>query len=115
MAWTWLDSHQLNPRSPAYDDWSGYFEDVPKDQNNVNQAAPTYTALYLLNLPDPGAVDPHWKTQVEHLIGWVEQHFGVGPFYGTTAYQRAGPEKRRKLPCVVRPRAWAATPLGGPP
>ena len=91
VAWTWLDSHQLNPRSSTYDDWSGYFEDVPKDQNNVNQAAPTYTALYLLNLPDPGAVDPHWKTQVEHLIGWVEQHFGVGPFYGSTAINEQGP------------------------
>ena len=31
---------------------------------HVNQAAPTYTALYLLNLPDPGAVDPQWRTQV---------------------------------------------------
>ena len=53
MAWTWLASHQLNPRSPTYDDWSGYFEDVPKEQDNVNQAAPTYTALYLLNLRAP--------------------------------------------------------------
>ena len=91
MAWTWLDSHQLNPQSPTYDDWSGYFEDVPKDQNNVNQAVPTYTALYLLNLSDPGAVDPQWKTQVKHLISWVKQHFGVGPFSGATGINEQGP------------------------
>ncbi len=91
VAWTWLDQHQLNPGSPTYDDWSGYFEDVPKDQNNVNQAAPTYTALYLLNLRDPGAGDPNWKTQVAHLIDWVEQHFGVGPFDSATAINEQGP------------------------
>ncbi len=91
MAWTWLDSHQLDPHSPAYDDWSGYFEDVPKDQDNVNQAAPTYTALYLLDLPDPGATDPQWKAQVGHLIDWVKQHFGVGPFDGATGINEQGP------------------------
>jgi hypothetical protein len=90
-AWDWLVSHQLNPKSPAYDDWSGYFEDVPKDQSNVNQAAPTYTALYLLNLPDPAVQDPEWKAQVRHLIGWVAQHFGVGPFYGATGINEQGP------------------------
>lgn len=99
MAWTWLDSHQLNPQSPTYDDWSGYFEDVQKDQNNVNQAAPTYTALYLLNLPDPGAVDPQWKIQVKHLIGWVKQHFGVGPFYGATGINEQGPRSGGSYLC----------------
>jgi hypothetical protein len=93
VAWTWLDSHQLNPRSSIYDDWSGYFEDVPKDQNDVNQAAPTYTAMYLLNLPDLSVADPQWKTQVRHLIGWVKQHFGVGPFYGATGINEQGPAR----------------------
>ena len=91
MAWGWLDAHQLNPKSPTYDDWSGYFEDVPKDQSNVNQAAPTYTALYLLNLRDPAGLDPQWKAQVSHLIAWVDQHFGVGPFDGATGINEQGP------------------------
>ena len=89
-AWKWLDSHQLNPRSPTYDDWSGYFEDVPRDQNNVNQAAPTYTALYLLNLSDPSALDPLWKGHVEHLIQWVQHRFAVGPFDGATGINEQG-------------------------
>ena len=91
IAWTWLDSHQLNPKSPTFDKWSGYFEDVSKDQSNVNQAAPTYTALYLLNLRDPARLDPQWKTQVSHLIAWVDQHFGVGPFFGATGINEQGP------------------------
>jgi hypothetical protein len=91
VAWRWLDSHQLNPKSPIFDDWSGYFEDVPKDQGNVNQAAPTYTALYLLNLRDPARLDPQWRAHVRHLIAWVDQHFGVGPFYGATGINEQGP------------------------
>lgn len=91
MAWGWLESHQLNPASPSYDDWSGYFEDVPKDTSNVNQAAPTYTALYLLNLPDPASVDPNWRNDVSHLIGWVKQHFGTGPFDGAWGINEQGP------------------------
>jgi hypothetical protein len=91
LAWGWLDSHQLNPHSPTYDQWTGYFEDVSKDQNDLNQAAPTYTALYLLNLPDPGAVDPQWRVQVNHLIAWVRQHFGIGPFDGAWGINEQGP------------------------
>ena len=91
VAWSWLDSHQLNPKSPIFDDWSGYFEDVPKDQGNVNQAVPTYTALYLLNLRDPARLDPQWRAHVHHLIAWVDQHLGVGPFYGATGINEQGP------------------------
>ena len=90
-AWGWLDSHQLNPRSPAYDQWTGYFEDVSYDQKDLNQALPTYTALYLLNLPNPGAVDPAWQAHVSHLITWVKQHLGVGPFYGAWGINEQGP------------------------
>ncbi len=91
IAWSWLDSHQLDPKSPTFDDWTGYFEDVAKDQSNVNQAAPTYTALYLLNLRDPARRDPLWRTHVNHLIAWVDQHLGVGPFYGATGINEQGP------------------------
>jgi len=99
MAWAWLDSHQLNPRNPTYDQWTGYFEDVPKDQADLNQAAPTYTALYLLNLPNPGAVDPQWRPQVSHLIAWVKQHFGIGPFDGAWGINEQGPAVGHYLCC----------------
>ncbi len=101
IAWEWLDSHQLNPRSPTYDRWTGYFEDVPKDLTDLNQAAPTYTALFLLNLPNPGSVDPHWRTQVSHLIGWVKQHFGVGPFDGAWGINEQGPAVGHYLCCSI--------------
>jgi hypothetical protein len=91
IAWRWLKSHPLNPQSSTYDGWSGYFEDVPKDVNNVNQTAPTYTALYLLARPDPAALDPEWRADVSHLIGWVRQHFGVGPFSGAWGINEQGP------------------------
>ena len=99
VAWGWLASHQLNPHSPTYDRWTGYFEDVPKDQTDLNQAAPTYTALYLLNLRDPGAVDPQWRSQVNHLIAWVQQHFGVGPFDGAWGINEQGPATGHYLCC----------------
>jgi hypothetical protein len=98
IAWRWLDSHQLNPKSPTFDDWSGYFEDVPKDQSNVNQAAPTYTALYLLNVR-AARLDPQWRIQVSHLITWVDQHLGVGPFYGATGINEQGPASGRSYLC----------------
>lgn len=99
LAWQWLASHQLDPRSADYDKWSGYFEDVPKNTDNVNQAAPTYTALYLLNLPLPGAVDPEWRTQVLHLIDWVRQHFGTGPFLGAWGINEQGPANGKGYSC----------------
>ncbi len=91
IAWRWLVTHQLDSASPAYDDWTGYFEDVPKAQSDLNQAAPTYTALYLLGLPHVSTSDPSWSSQVAHLISWVKQHFSAGTFDGATAINEQGP------------------------
>jgi hypothetical protein len=89
-AWTWLRDHPLHAGSTAYDKWSGYFEDVPKNPKNVNQAAPTYTAYYLLGRPDPQAVDPDWVNHVGHLIDWVRRSLGRGPFFGAWAIDEQG-------------------------
>jgi hypothetical protein len=62
--WTWLREHPLNEGSNSWDKWSGYFEDVPKNTENVNQAAPTYTAYYLLSRSDPHTMDPDWVNHV---------------------------------------------------
>jgi hypothetical protein len=64
MARKWLLESPLDRHSPARDKWSGYFEDVPKNQQNVNQAAPTYTAYYLMTRSDPAAVDKDWVSHV---------------------------------------------------
>ncbi len=89
-AWMWLRDHPLQPDNSAFDKWSGYFEDVPKNPKNVNQAAPTYTAYYLLTRPDPQAVDPDWINHVGHLIDWVRRSLGRGPFFGAWAIDEQG-------------------------
>ena len=89
-AWTWLHDYPLNPESEAYDKWSGYFEDVPKNTKNVNQAAPAYTAYYILSRPDPQAVDPDWVNHVGHLIDWVRRSLGRGPFLGAWGIDEQG-------------------------
>ena len=89
-AWTWLRTYPLGSDTPARDKWSGYFEDVMKDTNNVNQAAPTYTAYYLLTRPDPHAVDPEWVNHVGHLIDWVQHTLGRGPFLSAWAVDEQG-------------------------
>lgn len=90
-AWRWVLEHPLNPRSRAYDKWSGYFEDIPKSTANLNQALPTYTALYLLSRPDPDKLDTAWAAHVRHLIDWVLQHLGRGPFDGAWGIDEQGP------------------------
>ena len=99
LAWTWMLEHPLNPQSPAYDKWAGYFEDVVKGTDNVNQQLPTYTALYLLNLPDPAAIDPAWAAHVRHLIDWVRSRFGRGPFFGAWGIDEQGTPTPSELDC----------------
>src|SRR5579864_4484202 len=90
MAWKWLEDYPLNSRSRAWDKWSGYFEDVAKNTENVNQAAPTYTAYYILTRPDPSATDKDWVLHVGHLIDWVRHRLGRGPYFGAWAIDEQG-------------------------
>jgi hypothetical protein len=85
-AWDWIMKYPMKN-----DRWSGYFEDVPKDTQNVNQALPTMTAYYILTSPDPAAIDPHWVGDVGHLIDWVRRRFGRGPYLGAWAIDEQGP------------------------
>lgn len=85
MAWKWVRDYPLNKDSNAWDKWSGYFEDVPKNTTNLNNQAPDYTAYYILTRPDPAALDPHWVAHVGHLIDWVRTYLGLGPFFGAWA------------------------------
>ncbi|MCW3045887.1 MAG: hypothetical protein JWO74_171 [Solirubrobacterales bacterium] len=85
VAWSWLLNNPLNPRSRAYRKWSGYFEDVNGDTQNLNQASPTMTAYYLLTQSNPGAVDPQWRAHTKDLLEWVRSYFGRGPYMGAWA------------------------------
>ena len=85
LAWDWILKFPMHNNQ-----WSGYFEDVVKDTNNVNQAAATMTAYYILASPDPSALDSHWTGDVGHLIDWVRQKFGRGPYFGAWAIDEQG-------------------------
>ena len=62
--------------------WSGYYEDVVSQKQNLNQHTPLETARYLLQFPE---LDPDYKTHVPALIKWVEQRFGRTKHYGATS------------------------------
>ena len=96
VAWGWLLRHPLNRRSPAWRKWSGYFEDIRRDTANLNQAAPTMTAWYLLSHPAPDTIDPQWRDHVRDLAEWVRGYFGRGPFYGAWAIDEQRPPGRRR-------------------
>jgi hypothetical protein len=85
VAWSWLLNNPLNPRSHAYRKWSGYFEDVAGNEENLNQASPTMTAYYLLTRPNPAAVDQMWRAHARDLLEWVRAYFGQGPYMGAWA------------------------------
>ena len=82
QALRWLIDHQLNPASPDWNRWTGFYEDVPYNPAGRNQAVPMLTAEYLI---DGGtAVDPAWRKHARALVTWVRSHFGVGPYDGAT-------------------------------
>ncbi len=85
LAWDWILRYPMRNNR-----WSGYFEDVPKDTANVNQACPAMTAYYILSSPDPAAVDARWTGDVGHLLDWVRQKFGRGPYFGAWAIDEQG-------------------------
>ncbi|HZT70700.1 MAG TPA: hypothetical protein VFC10_13245 [Terriglobia bacterium] len=91
MAWKWVLDNPLNKGSKSWDKWSGYFEDVSKNTENLNQQAPDYTAYYILSRPDPAADDPLWMEHVGHLIDWVRHYLGLGPFLGAWAINEQRP------------------------
>jgi hypothetical protein len=84
-AWRWVLAHPLNRASPAWNKWSGYFEDVPRHTDNVNQLTPMIMAYYILNHEDPGEIDPDWTVHAGRLIDWVRIKLGRGPFFGAQA------------------------------
>ncbi|MGA8593237.1 MAG: hypothetical protein WB676_00705 [Bryobacteraceae bacterium] len=90
LAWNWVLQHPLNRSSKAWDKWSGFFEDVPRRTDNVNQFLPDMTAYYILSRENPASVDSEWVSHVGHLIDWVRLRFGRGPFFGAWAIDEQG-------------------------
>jgi hypothetical protein len=63
-AWQWLAAYPLKNNI-----WSGYFEDVNPDTNNLNQVIPLELARYILLHPEK---DANWKEHSKQLIEWVK-------------------------------------------
>jgi len=85
LAWRWLLEHPLNRSSPAWNRWSGFYEDVDYNAGSRNQVPPTLLAYYLLTQRSPATVDPEWREHVRALLAWVRASFGRGPFRGAQA------------------------------
>ncbi|MBZ5594820.1 MAG: hypothetical protein LAP39_21455 [Acidobacteriia bacterium] len=84
-AWQWMLDHPLNRDSPAWNKWAGYFEDVSRHTDDVNQLTPMMAAYYILNRDDPAEIDPQWMGHVGRLLDWVRIKLGRGPFFGAQA------------------------------
>lgn len=84
-AWKWIRRFPIHNNN-----WSGYFEDVVKDTQNVNQACPTMTSYYILNRDDPASVDRNWQGDVGAMIDWVKRTMGRGTFFGAWAIDEQG-------------------------
>jgi hypothetical protein len=110
LSWNWIRNYPMNPSSPDYGKWSCYFEGVPYDPEDVNQAAPTMTAYYILSQPDSGSVDPAWREDVGHLIDRVRRTRGVGPFLGAWAINEQGHREGGWGP--VTERTWCCSRAG---
>ncbi len=91
LAWKWMLNFPLNRYRKAWDKWSGYFEDVPKNTENLNQQVSDCTAYYILNRRDPAAIDAGWVGHVGHLIDWARTYLGLGPFLGAEAINEQRP------------------------
>ena len=98
LAWNWILHNQLT--GPARDRWTGYYEDVEKDTENVNDLSPMMTAYYILSRDDPATVDPDWREHVGHLLDWDREVLGRGPFFGAWAIDE---QQRPSLPAHVGP------------
>jgi len=85
VAWKWILDYPLNSSSPAWDRWTGYYEDVPKDTENVNDMSSMMTAYYMLSHDDPATVDPNWQTHAGYLLDRSRGLLGRGPFFGAWA------------------------------
>ncbi|MHB1939066.1 MAG: hypothetical protein ACYCOR_21225 [Acidobacteriaceae bacterium] len=102
LAWNWVLQYPLKRGSKAYDKWSGFFEDVPRNTNNVNQFLPDMTAYYIMSREDPASVDPDWNAHVAHLIDWVRLNFGRGPFLGAWGIDEQNPINDVSWGCCSR-------------
>lgn len=84
-AWKWMLDYPLNQQSPAWNKWSGYFEDIPRHTDDVNQLTAMMAAYFILAHENPAQLDPQWMGHAGRLLDWVRIKLGRGPFFGAQA------------------------------
>jgi hypothetical protein len=92
LAWAWMLEHPLNPGSPAWNKWSGFYEDARYNPASRNQIAPTLTAAYVLTHPQR---DRRWRAHARVVLRWTRSSFGRGPFLGAWAIDEQRAPGRR--------------------
>jgi hypothetical protein len=75
--WRWVLEYPIRNNR-----WSGYYEDVGHNPENLNQQIPMETARYMLRRPDRA---PDFKQHVPALISWVRDRFGKTKRFGATS------------------------------
>jgi hypothetical protein len=85
LALAWMIENPLNHDSRAWNKWAGFFEDIPRHTDDVNQLTPMMAAFYILSRDNPAEVDPRWMAHVGNLLDWVRIKLGRGPFFGAQA------------------------------
>lgn len=63
--------------------WSGYYEDVQTNHDNLNQHVPLETARYMIEHFDDNPEE--YLKHIPRLIDWVREHFGQTKQYGATS------------------------------
>lgn len=77
VVWQWLFKYPMSNYR-----WSGYYEDVVSNHNNLNQHTPMETARYILQHPE---IDGEYQQHIPALCQWVENRFGKTKHYGATS------------------------------
>ncbi len=75
--WDWVLRYPMQNNQ-----WSGYYEDVKNNHDNLNQQLPMETARYMLEHFDDR---PEYATHIPALIEWVRLRFGKTKQYGATS------------------------------
>ena len=66
--WQWVLDYPVKNNQ-----WSGYYEDVKSNHENLDQHLPLETARYMLEHFDE---NPAYATSIPQLIDWVRERFG---------------------------------------
>lgn len=85
LAWNWILENPMNKDSAAWDRWTGYYEDVPKQPLDENDMSSMMTVYYLLSQEDPASVDQNWRDHAGHLLDRSRGLLGRGPYFGAWA------------------------------